>query len=67
MATVVKLFTVAATGLVAAGAVTYVIEPGLVVYFVPVYAGIGIIFFFVVMWLDEERVKKRYREMRIER
>ncbi len=61
-----KAFTVFAIGSAIAALLVYLVWPGVLVYLLPVFAGLGILLIFVIMWLDEERIKARYRDIRIE-
>ena len=67
MRSAVKLFIAMTIGLAGVSVVVYLRSPDLLIYFTPVYAGVGVLFVFVVMWLDEEREKAKYLESRIER
>jgi len=67
MRTAMKLVWVFIAGLAVVSAVTYVQWREYLVYLTPVYVGAVVLLFFFMMWLDEERMKARYQEMRIER
>jgi len=67
MKTAVSLFVFVAACLVVAGLITYAIKPDLASCFIPPYLGMAALSMFVIMWIDEERMKKKHREMKIRR
>ncbi len=67
MKTAVSLFIFIAATLVLAGLITYAIKPELASYFIPPYLGMAALSMFVIMWIDEERMKKKHREMKMRR
>jgi hypothetical protein len=63
----VKLFVITFAILVIATVALYWYDRSLLVYLLPFYGALGVLFWFVMMWFDEQRVKARYYDRRIER
>lgn len=63
----VKLYFVFLLGLAGLTVVLYLQAPELLIYLIPVYVGAGILLVFVIMWVDEERMKERYFKSRLNR
>jgi len=67
MKTAMQLLLVFLAGLAIFSAVTYIMWREYLVYLTPVYAGALVLLFFFLVWLDEERMKARYAEVKIRR
>ena len=65
--TALEVFAVLALLLVIVTLAIYAQYPEFLAYMIPVFAAVGILFLFTMMWFDEQKVKSDYRRIRIER
>jgi hypothetical protein len=65
--TALQVFAVLAIVLLVCALAIYYLAPELTIFAVAIFSGIAILFLFVMMWFDEERIKANYEHIRIER
>lgn len=65
--TALQVFAVLGIVLIACALAIFYLAPELILIAVAIFSGIAILFLFVMMWIDEERIKANYEHIRIER
>lgn len=65
--TALQVFVVLGVVLAVCAIGIYYLAPELLIFTVPIFIGLGVLFLFVMMWYDEERIKANYGKIRIER
>jgi hypothetical protein len=62
-----QVFAVLGIVLLVCSMAIFYLAPELVIFAVPIFIGIAVLFLFLMMWMDEERIKANYEHIRIER
>ena len=65
--TALQVFIALAIVLLVCALAIYFLAPELTIFTVPIFVAIGVLFLFVMMWMDEENIKAHYEHIRIER
>jgi hypothetical protein len=65
--TALQVFAVFGIVLLICALTIFYLAPELLIFAVPIFMAIAILFLFAMMWMDEERIKANYEHIRIER